>query len=134
MSDETKTMTLTDFLLARIAEDEAAANYANTGVRWESWNRSWDTEPQRDIAGGGIRLFTVPTLYDEHVARHDPGRVLADCEAKRRIVESYQWYVDHANSPNASASYGEHLQAERHARYLAATYADHPDYHPDWRP
>ena len=60
-------MTLTEFLLARISEDEHQAGIADLG--------------------------------DEYFT---PARVLAECEAKRRIVESYvaefghgDWLVDH---------------------------------------
>lgn len=120
---------LTDFLLARIAEDEAVANSANSGARWESWNRSWDTEPQRDIAAGGVRLFAVPTMYDEHIARHDPARVLAECEAKRRIVERH----DVVDAAGGCAFCGEPAPCE-HLRILTLPHSDHPDYRDEWRP
>ena len=138
-TEKMNAMTITEFLLARITEDEEAANYANTGVRWESWNRSWDTEPQRDIAGGGVRLFTVPEMYDEHVARHDPARALAECKAKRRIVELHppRW-----QEVERSRKMGEdEVRVERVAgpfydeelRILASVYANHPEYDQDWR-
>lgn len=74
------TLDLADFLLARIAEDEAVARddyRCNTDLRWT------------------------------------PARMLAECEAKRRLIA---------------------LQLQRHAYLLLALpYADHPDYNEDWR-
>jgi hypothetical protein len=72
MTNDTRTMTLSEFLLARIAEDEESRGY---------------TEESR-------------------------GQVLAECEAKRRIViHEY----DRAS--------GDDTQI---VRILAAVYADHP--------
>ena len=51
------------------------------------------------------------------LARHDPARVLAECEAKRQIVQN-------AQDP------GDDL----FVAILALPYADHPDYREEWRP
>jgi hypothetical protein len=139
-------MDLTTFLLERVAEDEAAANEAHTGPRWESWNRSWDTEPQRDIAADGVRLFTVPTIFDEHIARHDPARVLAQCEAVWRVValhgDDRPWcdggYVETATHERvrwSAVADGERPVGELCPTLLALAhpYADHPDFDPAWR-
>jgi hypothetical protein len=93
---------LAEFLLARIAEDEAAANAAPT----RQW-RVADLPPQGHWASSGVRpgvqtawvsghSTTVVEVPDgggaqpgveAHIARWDPARVLAECEAKRRIIE-----------------------------------------------
>ena len=84
-------MTITEFLLARIAEDEAVA-------------RAWRTR---------IDQGEIPILFHGVVI---PDRVLAECAAKRRIVEGWRdeyhdtWVLMH----------------------LASVYADHPDYDPAW--
>ena len=96
------TLTLTGFLLARIAEDEAAARASG-----------WDG-PCYECQGasGGVMEF-------------DPTRVLAECEAKRRIValirEAQVRGMDEDHDPYV-------------LRALAAVYADHPDYRTEWRP
>ena len=89
-------MTLTEFLLARIAEQEA---------RLHDMRRS----------------SAVPSSM---LVNKTIGVALAECEAKRRIVESYvaefgpgDWLVDHDV-----------------LRLLALPYADHPDYRQKWRP
>lgn len=53
-------------------------------------------------------------------------RVLADCEADRRIVT--------AASGWASADADTQAAMENIKRLLALPYADHPDYREEWRP
>jgi hypothetical protein len=105
-------MDLTDFLLARIAEDDEAARAATPGP-WE-WDRTprgyWGHQPpdlvtvakEPPYSDGSVEPLGVVVSsygYDadglnvsdedaEHIARHDPARVLAECDAKRRIVEA----------------------------------------------
>jgi hypothetical protein len=109
----TQTTTLTDFLLARIAEDEATIR-----------NRS-DSAPVHYV---GCYYYNNSISPDEWSAKHcdcaefaDPvPRQLAECEAKRRIVDLTQ--------------HGCGDDYERVQRALALPYADHPDYRPAWRP
>lgn len=90
-------MRLDEFLLARIAEDEAAANRCA-----EAYPSPWDVSDRGHSATvradqPGFRLVAGleqhPALDDwlgeylEHIARHDPARVLAECAAKRQIIE-----------------------------------------------
>ena len=88
---------LTEFLLARIAEDEYAFRWLST-----------DGPP-------GVFIQNVKV---------DGRRLLAECEAKRRIVE---------DEPLRLAG-DRHSQWERTLRTLAAIYADHPDYRDEWKP
>lgn len=89
---------LTEFLLARIAEDYADAM---SGWRWKGLP-----------AGEYERL---------------QARVLADCEAKRRIVED-RIHLDTLR-PGAIRAHSEWA-----CRVLATIYADHPDCREEWRP
>ncbi len=59
----------------------------------------------------------------DRVAYH-PARVLAECEAKRRIVEAHGSQLD---------ARGE-VYWSPEVRYLAQVYSDHPDYDEAWRP
>jgi hypothetical protein len=69
----------------------------------------------------------------------DRVRVLADCEAKRRIVRSY---LDLQNQSFRLRREDEEpivTVAMEHTwvlaiRILASVYADHPDYREEWRP
>ena len=97
-------MNLTEFLLARIAEDEAAAKAA----------RGWQT---------GSRHEGQPLDWSIHMDRWSPDRVLAEVEAKRQMVEWYQAVA--ASSYKTSMGF---------LTRLALPYADHPDYQQEWRP
>ena len=142
-------MTPTEFLLARIAEDEAAARGHLGDPRWRTERRipvqpsfvkrwqivsvSEDVDapgyPAERIAelmiGGGAEEERSTAL---HIARHDPTRVLRECEAKRRIVENAPFTWDDGSNRSAGI---EHWRLT--CRILAAVYADHPDYDEAWR-
>lgn len=79
---------LTEFLLSRIAEDEAAARGAD-GTRWPLPERpgyeNWYA------ADGGVVMYD-DSYCDEnaaHITRHDPARVLADCAAYKVIIREH---------------------------------------------
>ena len=68
----------------------------------------------------------------------DPDRVLREVEAKRQIVDLYEYEdqiptphrmkdLDHASAMGTKTAIGRSLQ------FLAAIYSDHPDYHEEWR-
>jgi len=146
-------MTITEFLEARIAEDEAVANDA-TGARWvvlPGVNASLvniDATQVRDEKWkygrfGHIATTSHDAAYAEHIARHDPARVLAECAAKRAIIElhgpvrddgwksgeanDYLWCgmcgsIDDSPEPYPCAT----------IKALAAVYKDHPDYREEW--
>ncbi len=113
---------LVDFLHARIGEDEAAAraveplgpvyaHYGDTAV-----------ESAVELAGGEGAQRPVVDLITR-VA--EPARVLAECQAKRRIIALHDrcddWsYGDPASCPELCA--------------LAAIYNTHPDYDESWTP
>jgi hypothetical protein len=155
----TVTLTLTEFLLARNAEDEAAARTAAAvGPDSERWRASpdWTNSSERwTVEAGSTRtLFACceesPTLHDdgrgigvaersetEHIARHDPARVLAECDAKRRIVELCAEQVSVAEQQvdeqiDRSFNAGAAFAAHNTLLTLAAVYADHPDYRAEW--
>lgn len=146
---------LAEFLLARIAEDEAVARAAidpdRPGIHWH-WVNSNDDSPSvprgqhadreymTDPASlrtveefptssvGNLPSFAISHAEEVrsgpalHIARHDPARVLAECEAKRAIVEE-------ATHPQTSSVEGYNI-----LRILAVAHADHPDYDEEWRP
>jgi hypothetical protein len=129
---------LVEFLLARIAEDEAIARTAaaaeavegSDGMRWEAGSAlrlrdAWST----------IAIGTYESDLDEagvHMARWDPARVLAWCEAQRRIVELHPKSV-HNYSNDTCFGCGEDWPCPT-LRLLALPYVDHPDYRQEWKP
>ncbi|MCQ1951610.1 DUF6221 family protein [Arthrobacter sp. zg-Y859] len=90
-------ITITEFLVARIAEDEATA---------QAFGQATGSLLLEEDASGDLML----TIGAD--------RVLAECAAKRAIVEHWGPY--------------ETLEGPDLLRALAAVYADHPDYQPDW--
>lgn len=139
-------MTLTEFLLARIAEDEAVAR-RRVGTGFHHFERI----PHEGKAGGRIGYWLDDWQgsgfidVTEHIARHDPARVLAECEAKRRIIE-----LHHPKEPDGCDAWNDgrcivcvkfhaDMDCEQMAypcptiRALAQPYADHPDFDPEWK-
>ena len=135
-------MTLTEFLLARIAEDEAGAQAAATySAEWAVADEFNETVL---LAASDEYGHTFDSTYGQiapHIARHDPVRVLAECEAKRRIV-GLMGYV-RESWENGTRGRGrvmwpdvnrrEKMHALTILENLATVYADHPDYRDEWR-
>ncbi|MGY1814075.1 DUF6221 family protein [Blastococcus sp. SYSU D00820] len=120
---------LDEFLLARIAEDERMARDAATA----GGRADWDAGRLGDRAPEGAAV---------HVARHDPARVLADCAARRRLVlacrDSRPDLAFLGARPPGMAGFplspgDRHQLAALALALLAAPYAGHPDYRPEWR-
>lgn len=115
-------MNLTEFLLGRIAED-----YADAVAGWR-----WKSLP----AGEYERL---------------QARVLAECEAKRRIVDALEeerqrkdiYNRDFERDPEMLNDTDRRMRLSANARWaglevavraLAQPFADHPDFDESWRP
>lgn len=169
---------LADFLLARIAEDEAAARDAG-GARWHWEHGSGDMCNDPTCPFGSLIADTRPHashLLDvhgfdaaddwqggPHIVRHDPARVLAECAAKRAIVElataprtmhrrvpwhsmsgarySFRLHDEDgriiAEGDEADRLFNEHSDPITDTpvlRILAQPYSDHPDYQQAWSP
>jgi hypothetical protein len=123
-------VTLTEFLLARIAEDEAAARGVEADLRGEFGHASSELSSDLQPAGTGYMDYPALTI--------DPTRVLAECEAKRRIVgEAWVDWLRIEGELGRGQS-REEMEANGDqpdiVKYLAVVYADHPDYEQPWRP
>lgn len=72
----------------------------------------------------------------EHAARHDPARVLADVEAKRRIIELHEpgvhEYVDDGEVCMA-CGYNARYPCNT-LRLLTLPFREHSAYRPEWAP
>jgi hypothetical protein len=99
------TLTLDEFLLARIAEDEQAAIAA-------------------DIADYDNPVRSTGSLT--------PWRLRRECEAKRLIVGLHRTYINEENE--AVCAECLFVSPCKTLRTLALPYADHPDYLEEWRP
>jgi hypothetical protein len=133
---------LTEFLLARIAEDEQDARDASfRSADWAVAERRavWGEDLDDTVLADGKPLAELPgpgcSLAAEHIVRWAPARVLAECEARRRIVTDVAPDVDSMSSAYVDATdEGADWPAERLLRLLAVPYADHPDYLDEWKP
>lgn len=144
-------MTITEFLEARIAEDEAEARAASPGP-WK-----WDDEPAMDeaflyapndeavLVAYGLHTQGFLECTDEnrtHIARYDPSRVLAECAAKRAIIDEHG--LDDSSTKDYCESCADWWNSELGEgpppvawpcptlRSVAAVYKDHPDYQQEW--
>lgn len=133
---------LTAFLLARIAEDEEAARAASPG-RWTypgidsiSGGSIYDEtrvianvfyESLADHDGRIVRHLLSPEAdaNGQHIVRHDPARVLAECEAKRRIIELRECFTCDMEGQECTHQHNTLV-------LLAQVYSDHLDFDPAW--
>jgi hypothetical protein len=140
---------LTAFVKARLDEDEAAASRND----FEHW--------QQDAPATGLVLVGLESLIEchiaglaEHIARHDPARVLREVEAKRKRLalyldakEALAAALKNAppDSPATAHSYvrerinvnqasGRFTALETSVRLDAMAWSDHPDYRQEWKP
>jgi hypothetical protein len=142
-----------DFLLARIAEDEATAQRA-TGAARPDWvvgceetgdgeNAFWAVEALGEASEWFADLGSQTSDADRaaHIARWDPARVLAEYEAKRQIVQGCRDQADLLLAMHMSGTYGPaDLAASAAASaalwaavaHLALPFADHADYRAEW--
>lgn len=139
-------MDLTEFLLERIAEDEAVAReavdppyHSDDDGRWTIFSIPYEGSWPRDPEDDGVAVDEGNKAWEVHASRHHPARVLAECEAKRRIAIGHApWHV----CPNLAGDQGctDYVCDEDDSggkpcptiRALAAPYAAHPDYSPEW--
>lgn len=155
-------MALTEFLTARLDEDEAIARAA-IELAPLPWRKSYGEDGDDrwlDIHGdGGTSVVETESGANgpglevaEHIFHHDPARVLREVEAKRRIIgemvpifdalevlheqegqaATLPGHSDHASG--ACCCMPEGHAEEQLLKLLALPYANHPDYQEGWRP
>ena len=132
-----------EFLLARIAEDEAAARALHSALR----NKGPVPAYHDQVASAQRRQW--PTFWRAFDACPNPDRVLAECASKRQIVGLHapQYAVAYRESERllaeafdqdkvrALASSGPiwpYPASQQTLLALAQPYADHPDFDPAW--
>ncbi len=113
-----------------------------TAADWNGGSDWADDGHFRNALWAGDGLVTIAEMDDEydgatpaHVVRWDPARVLAECEAKRRIVAAYKMSMElvegHPDFVMATEVYLAHQEI---VAYLAAVHREHPDYRSEWAP
>ncbi|GAA1065175.1 DUF6221 family protein [Streptomyces asiaticus] len=147
---------LVEFLRARLDEDEQiarrACEYAEAEWRLDEefgetvlW---WPPEPhiaekEREkglpVVSDHWRGQTIDSHIAPHIARHDPARILAEVDAKRQIVTSYEAVARSLSSAGPGTPPHDLLTGATNLmrntlQHLALPYAEHPDYRVEWRP
>jgi hypothetical protein len=117
-------MTITEFLEARIAEDETAL----------------DAMPGGENEGRGVSYCDGPAGAVYGLMTITDGRVRAECAAKRAVLafdQDHQIWEPRGFSSDTDAEAfirggPKNPQARHVTRILAAVYKDHPDYQQEW--
>lgn len=126
-------MDIIAFLEARIAEDEAIA-LAASPAPWE-----WFGEPGSDTAA--LYAANERTVLDAradhapgylecksedrvYIARFNPGRILAECAARRQMLANVPLVTDIPSEVGGTSEYV--------LMCMAAPYRDHRDYQEGW--
>lgn len=132
-------MSIVDFILARYGDIEQAARAASPGP----W--SPDADGNDVLAADGIPVaegfaLSGPQLRAtvQHITFHDPAYVLDDIAAKRQIVDLHRECgtgLGHCDDGGHGIDFDD-LPGGGCATllFLAAPFADHPDFDPSWRP
>lgn len=143
---------LVEFLRARLDEDEQAARDAAAD------HPSWTYDPERfAVYSDGYPIAShrdgspLTDVDGQHIARHDPARVLCEVEIKRRIIDRYVDLRDRCAS--AAQDYSDWLEGkrvredrpsisqrdpvirdelERMLRLFTLPHADHTDFKEEW--
>ena len=134
---------LDEFVMARIAEDKRiAARAADDDPDASRAVHLPDAAPSRPRPGPASATARHSATA-EHVARFDPARVLADCAAKRWIVQACRdarpdtafLGTRPGGLPDFPLTPADiHQLAALTLALLALPYAGHPDYREEWRP
>ena len=125
-------MTIVEFLLARIAEDESFAHAAD-GSRWRGEDKGITFDMYSDHYDDGeamARLEADTRANADLIAEFSPSRVLAECEAKRRIINHHQF--DHIDGAHLCQDTMVDDDQCKELRALASVYADRPGFDPAW--
>lgn len=153
-----------EFIRARLVEDEVTARAATDGPWRYTPDKEWFTDEDKmraaragvpqsggeEFVGAGPTDSTIgvaatgpagstQAMCDaDHIARHDPARVLAQVAAMRAVVDRYEKLDHESDRSDGLADLAARVAAAAAARdavrHLAAIWRDHGDYDPAWSP
>ncbi|WP_109527233.1 MULTISPECIES: DUF6221 family protein [Nocardia] len=140
-------MSIEAFIEARLAEDERIA--LDGGERSPNW---WTSKDFGGVGGGRV-VHPDPNDLEwiacrhtivygegypleaeaEHIARHDPARVLRQATAIRHVVERLAVLQEDLENEFGSILKPHHAEAVRdNLGPIAAIWSDHPDFNQEW--
>lgn len=113
---------LAAWLLEQLAEDQSEAR--------DALERT--TTSRRMIRGRMVEVKMEPPRWRS--TAWPPSRVLAECDAKRKIVEHAQTIAAEVREDGSNVLlYGQHLALQTVLKQLALPYADRPGYRQEWQ-
>jgi hypothetical protein len=128
-----------------MAAAQAAAGQGAAGWTLSSpWDRDDPLAPDEDgelpicrdscavFAGDEVMIYDegTPSVQEaQHIARHDPARVLREVAAKRAVLDAYR-----AERDGGFGGSGFTEGLEFTLRHAAVAWDDHPGYREEWRP
>lgn len=130
---------LMEWLRAQLDKDEQIARAASAGPWSTRWNgqdhelvapsrthpiAEWTYAIATQEPGASTQRTECDTADADHIARHDPVRVLREIYAKRRILDRYAWLREHGDTGGAVWV----------LPLLALPYVDREGYRKEWRP
>ncbi|WP_327139279.1 DUF6221 family protein [Nocardia sp. NBC_01327] len=127
--------TIEEFIEARIDIEEATARgTVQASLSWQNFTMDGEL---RDSDNAGTIMMCVADEDRQHIAHHDPARVLRQCTALRAILRVHRpdgdrecvgcTRNDRAGEPSF-VPIGECVEL----RTLAAIWPDHPDFQAEW--
>lgn len=137
---------LATWLLEHIADDERIARegFSNQADPEHGWGTEDVTMANPEGMRPAVTVKRVVTphvgiIHEEvqraHIVRWHPGRVLAECDAKRRMVAEAKYWYDKVNNQEDYPALSDRFDvAFGMLRLLALPYADRPGYRAEWRP
>jgi Family of unknown function (DUF6221) len=143
MTGELPTAALTAWLRLQIDEDERIAHYARAsefspdGGGWHIIDALNGDKSIEDEASMGI-AHRLDLGSAAHIALHDPARALAECAAKRNILDhnaEIHRIIDEEVGDHARPSYVLAAGAsDRVVMFMAAVYSGRDGYREEWKP
>lgn len=133
------------FVRARLDEDEQAARAATPGpwaidseIHAETVHSAGGIDVVAGSRWGGEASVFESTEDAAHIVRWDPARVLADVDAKRRIL-AWHSRTDDVFMCGTDGGFVTFCRCGGEppcdtVRLLSSPYRDHPDYQPEWAP
>ena len=128
---------------AQIDDEERMARAATQGA-WKLWGMDVlaDRDGTSNVNTAQMVAYTrhesgLLTFNAQHIATWDPARVLAEVEAKRRILDEHgpdelrPWECRACAGPHGDDGY--HIPCPT-VRLVALPYADRDGYRDEWRP
>ena len=124
-------MTITEFIRARLDEEESAAR----GAYGNNWHDDVEDREKSWVCAEDMHLAEADHATAHHMALHDPARVLREIAAKRSVLDmalTEQEAGDRYGAGFNEASEGWHDVQEHVLKQLASAHADHTDYQQEW--